>query len=218
MEQQRTEIKAKDALPREFAGARVCQTCSLILDGATGADRCPVDQSSLMVIPQNPFGEDAVGKQYAIVSLLGSGGWGVVFKARQLSLDRFVAIKMLHEHLIAFPERMERFRREAEAVSKLNHPNIMTVYDFGILSGGQPFLVFEYIDGINLDKLLQAEKSLPLDRALPIFEQLCDGLQCAHEKNIVHRDLKPDNIRLVETASGVALVKIMDFGLAHVSQ
>jgi diguanylate cyclase (GGDEF)-like protein len=200
-----------------FTGGKVCATCGLILSGTKGPTHCPDDQSTLTVIEANPFGDSEVGKQYQIISLLGRGGWGLVFKGKQVSLDRYVAVKMLHTHLLSDPETASRFKREAALVSKLNHQNITTVYDFGILPNQQPYLVMEYLPGTNLEEVLKKQGKLSFEETLPILLQICDGLQAAHERKIVHRDMKPSNVRLVETNSGRTSVKIMDFGLARLS-
>src|SRR3984885_14320538 len=136
---------------------------------------------------------------YEIISQIGAGGMGVVYKARDPRLDRIVALKVSTE------EYSERFEREARAVAALNHPNICQIYDVG-----PNFLVLEFLDGTPL--LSQAEPApLPLERALEYAEQICDALEAAHQKGTVHRDLKPANI-LVTKAGG----KLLDFGLAKV--
>jgi hypothetical protein len=143
-----------------------------------------------------------------ILSLLGQGGMGAVYKARQLKLDRFVAIKILPAEWGRDPAFAERFTREARALARLAHPHIVAVHDFGE-AGGHFYLLMEYVDGVNLRQLLQAGRLEP-DLALRVIPQVCDALQYAHEEGIVHRDVKPANI-LVDHRGGV---KIADFGLA----
>ncbi|MBK5293008.1 MAG: protein kinase [Acidobacteriia bacterium] len=142
---------------------------------------------------------------YRILSKLGEGGMGVVYKAEDTKLRRTVALKFLPPHLA---ENRERFLREAQAAAALNHPNICTVFEIDEEHG---FLAMEFIDGPSVKEKI-AERPLPLDDALDIATQACAGLQAAHEKGIVHRDIKPANLML--TAQGQ--VKIMDFGLAQV--
>ena len=146
---------------------------------------------------------------YEILSPIGKGGMGEVYKAKDTRLDRIVAIKVLPEHLAQSPERKERFEREAKAISQLNHPHICTLYDVGNQEGTD-YLVMEYIDGETLAERLK-KGPLPLDKAIEYGIQIADGLNTAHRAGIVHRDLKPANAML--TASGVT---ILDFGLAKV--
>ena len=143
-----------------------------------------------------------------IEQLLGRGGMGVVYQARQVALERHVALKLLSPKLAAQPSFAERFVREAKTLAKLRHPNIVSIYDFGQV-GNIWYLVMEYVDGRNLRELLNAGALAPND-ALSIVQQVCAGLEYAHEQGVVHRDIKPENI-LVNRQGEVALV---DFGLA----
>ncbi|MGI9474555.1 MAG: serine/threonine-protein kinase, partial [Rubripirellula sp.] len=152
-----------------------------------------------------------------IGELLGQGGMGAVYRARQTKLDRHVALKIIRPESAEDPSFTERFNREARTLARLNHPNIVAVYDFGEVTvvgddGGQRILYYflmECVDGANLRQLLQAGE-LNAGRALSIVSQICDALQFAHDEGIVHRDIKPENI-LVDTRGRL---KIADFGLA----
>jgi predicted Ser/Thr protein kinase len=146
--------------------------------------------------------------QLEILDLLGRGGMGVVYKARQRGLDRLVALKILPFGVDRNPGFQERFIREARALARLSHPNIVAVYDFGQVQGRYYFLM-EFVDGANLRAMLQGGH-LTAEQALAIVPQLCDALQFAHEEGIVHRDIKPENILLDRKGR----VKIADFGLA----
>ncbi len=149
--------------------------------------------------------------QLEIIECLGRGGMGAVYKARQPRLDRFVALKILLRRPGAGAQEgafEERFGREARALAKLNHPDIVAVYDYGE-AGGYPFLIMEYVDGLTLRQLLQNGK-LPPDDALAIVPKICEALQYAHQQGIVHRDIKPENILLDRQGR----VKIADFGIA----
>ena len=143
-----------------------------------------------------------------IRELLGQGGMGAVYKARHRRLDRMVALKILPSEISADPAFAERFTREARALASLNHPHIVTLYDFGE-AGGLYYLLMEFVDGLNLRRMMAGGKLEPRE-ALAIVPQVCDALQYAHDEGIVHRDIKPENILLDKKGR----VKIADFGLA----
>jgi predicted Ser/Thr protein kinase len=185
----------------------VCPYCVLQLggSGAGGANATanyvpaelpPIEQLS------------ALFPQLEIVELIGHGGMGAVYKARQPSLDRFVALKILLPGIGRDPTFAERFSREARALAKLSHPHIVAVYDSGE-AGGLFYLVMEYVDGVNLRQAIRAGQVSP-EKALAIVPQICDALQYAHEEGVVHRDIKPENVLLDRKGR----VKVADFGLA----
>jgi len=146
--------------------------------------------------------------QFEILQLLGQGGMGAVYKARQTSLDRLVALKIINPDAADDPDFAERFTREAQALARLSHQNIVTVHDFG-QADGLYYFVMEFIDGANLRQMLEAG-SLEPPQALEIIPHICDALQFAHDEGIVHRDIKPENILIDKKGR----VTIADFGLA----
>jgi predicted Ser/Thr protein kinase len=148
--------------------------------------------------------------QFEILECLGRGGMGVVYKARQKSLDRLVALKLLAPERAEDPQFAARFEKEARALAALNHPHIVAVHDFG-QAGGFYYLLMEFVDGLNLRQLLHSKRLTPKE-ALSIVPPVCDALQCAHDHGIVHRDIKPENLLIDKNG----VVKIADFGIAKI--
>src|ERR1700722_4301621 len=144
---------------------------------------------------------------YEIISPIGAGGMGEVYRAKDTRLDRTVAVKVLPSHLSEDPEARQRFDREARTISSVNHPNICTLYDVGH-QDGTDYLVMEYLEGETLaDRLIRGP--LPIEQVFKYGIEICDGLEKAHRSGVVHRDLKPGNIMLTKAGA-----KLMDFGLA----
>lgn len=152
-----------------------------------------------------------IAERFQIIEKVGGGGMGVVFKATDQVLKRVVAVKVLDSSYK--DQDILRFQQEAKACSAFNHPNLLTVLDFGLTGGSQPYLAMEYVSGNTLTNAIK-NGNLDLHKSLNILKQICDGMSKAHELNIVHRDLKPSNILLTSTADGAMLVKIIDFGIA----
>jgi serine/threonine protein kinase len=179
---------------------------------ASGMTKCPKDGGELMELRQDMIGT-TFAKKYQITSILGEGGMSIVYKAKHKYMERVVAVKVLHKHLVADAVALQRFQQESQAASSLSHPNIVTVYDFGI-EEGQAFFVMDCLEGPTLQDVLEKQERISPKEAVSILVQLCDGLEHAHRKGIVHRDLKPSNVVLMPQENGSQLLKIVDFGIA----
>src|SRR5208283_940423 len=195
----------------------LCPRCLVALNLATQTDvpgeTGPPGNIAAKPPPAPPLPPAEVAKlfpQLEILECLGRGGMGAVYKARQPRLDRFVALKILSPEKQGSQQFAERFEREARALARLHHPNIVTVYDFGEVQGNY-YLLMEFVDGLTLRQLFHTRKLAPAE-ALNIVPKICEALQYAHNEGIVHRDIKPENILLDKKG----LVKIADFGIAKI--
>jgi serine/threonine protein kinase len=157
---------------------------------------------------------DLFAGRYEIVSVLGEGGMGLVYKARHKLMNRFVAVKVIRSELVSNTLLTQRFQKEAMAVSQLKHPNIVMVYDYGVTEEGVPYLVMDYLEGISLSEMINKYHKIPVDTAVEIFFQACYALAHAHEKGIIHRDFKSSNMMICEQDNGRMMVKVVDFGMA----
>jgi len=153
---------------------------------------------------------------YHITRLIGEGGMGAVYEAVQLRLNKRVAIKLMARQLTANQDALARFRREAEITSRLGHPHLVNVIDFGASEAGEPYLVMEYLEGEDLDQRLGRRGSLPIDLAVHITKQTASALAAAHAQGVVHRDLKPANVFLLHVPGELDFVKVLDFGISKV--
>src|SRR5688572_13373204 len=170
--------------------------------------------------PKDPFiGRDLLNGQFRILQKIGTGGMGSVYRAAQPAMNREVAIKILHPKLAGRKDLTSRFRREARAMSQLTHPNTVKVFMYGELEeDGSLYIVMEMLEGRNLNQTVRKEGPLPIERAIPILIQCCGALQEAHDLGIVHRDLKPENIFLSRQGGILDFPKVLDFGLAKVTE
>src|SRR6187401_1674940 len=205
----------------EASSSGTCPHCGAALPAGVAADQCPRCLLAAAMQPTQagdggvaaapPLAPEKLAPhfpQLEILECLGRGGMGVVYKARQKSLNRFVALKLLAPERVADAKFAQRFTHEAQALAALNHPNIVTIYDFG-QAGGFFFLLMEFVDGVNLRQAMKAGRFTP-EQALAIVPPVCEALQYAHEHGIVHRDIKPENLLLDKQGR----VKIADFGIA----
>lgn len=185
--------------------------------GARPAEEMKYTSSSAetpILDPQSGFRYGQVfADKYELLDVIGSGAMGVIYRARHLILDKVVAIKVLHTNQ-ADSNLIMRFQREARAASSLNHPNVITVYDFGVHSASAPYMVMDYLQGRTLAEYIEQRGQLSLREIVDIVEQILAALAHAQKKNILHRDLKPSNIMVLEEENEPRLVKLLDFGLA----
>lgn len=168
-------------------------------------------------LPQLPNIGDLVAGRFRIVSLLGTGGFGTVYRALQENIGRDVALKFLTPGIAKDPVNVERFRREAFHVSQLRHPNTITIYDYGQTEDGLIYMVMEILEGVSLVDAVQDEGAIAWPRAAHIFIQILKSLSEAHRRGLVHRDLKPENIYLCELFGEQDYVKVLDFGVAKMT-
>ncbi len=154
--------------------------------------------------------------RFRVQALLGTGGMGSVYLAHHEVLDRRFALKVLLPDRLGDTESLRRFEREARAASRINHPNITSVVDFGHTDEGIPYLVMEYVEGPSLRSVVETEGPLPIGRCLRILRSIADGLRAAHDAGVLHRDLKPANVILANAGGHDETVKICDFGLAKI--
>jgi predicted Ser/Thr protein kinase/GAF domain-containing protein len=182
-----------------------CPTCRVCYDAGTLV--CPADRTPLRAgaVPRT------VDSKYRVDRLLGAGGMGAVYLAHDMRLDRDVAIKVVRAELLANPDARARFRREAQMVARLQHPGIVSVFDYGTLAGGAAFLVMEYVRGRDLRALVTEGPQSPATVAR-LLAAIAEPVDAAHQLGILHRDLKPENILLPE--AGIVAAKVLDFGVA----
>jgi tRNA A-37 threonylcarbamoyl transferase component Bud32 len=172
--------------------------------------RCPADGAVMQSVPSVPR---LVENKYRIEQLLGRGGMGGVYRARDMRLDRLVAVKVVRAELMGDPEARRRFRREAQIIARLQHPSIVSIFDYGTFPHGGAYLVMELVRGEDLRRVLQKEGRLEPGHAMRILSAVCDAIETAHRAGVLHRDLKPENILL--PGDGVD-AKVLDFGVAKV--
>ncbi|MBS1952992.1 MAG: serine/threonine protein kinase [Cyanobacteria bacterium SZAS-4] len=180
-----------------------------------GQQNCPHDGTRLIVALPDPMIGKTFADRYEILEVVGRGGMSVVYKAQQMFMQNYVAIKVLNQSLSSDPTSFDRFKLEAIAAISIRDKNVIQVLDFGI-SDDKAFLIMENLEGQDLADWLQKNGDMPVDHALQIFIQACSGLAQAHSKGVIHRDLKPGNLFLINEPDGHELVKIVDFGIAKI--
>ena len=193
----------------------------------------PLDAARTNAAPSSDSGDVAVDRRlsdsnqawlgkivdgrYKVMEVIGRGGMGVVYRVEHLRMGKVAAMKVLHRDLAADPDVIQRFEREAAAVSRLHHPHTVQVFDFGTAQGAL-YLIMEYVRGLDLGSIISRDGPMPWQRAAPLLAQICGALAEAHELGIVHRDLKPENVLITRTGNGRDYAKVLDFGLAKLEQ
>lgn len=197
------------------AHPKICPVCSTPYHAA--ATFCQLDGSALVEqqLALDPLVGTRLLEQFDVLEAIGSGGMGTVYRAHQASLQRDVAIKILHRDLAKNADAVRRFQREARVASSLDHPNLVDVYLFGELPDGSLYLVMEYLEGRTLAQALFEDGPFPLARALRVAYATAMGVGAAHRQGIVHRDVKPENVMLVLRDGDPDFVKVLDFGIAR---
>jgi len=209
----------------------VCSNCGNVTEGEILCAKCGAELASPLTPTATAYGDaqspDVVSspsasgsltgitldQKYYLESKLGVGGMGTVYRAGRLLIGDWVAVKVLHQDQMADPRAVERFRREAQIASRLRHPNVVTVYDFGISGEGQSYLVMDLAEGESLGSLIERQGTLAEAEATEIIRQVCAALDEAHRQGVVHRDIKPQNIIVQAIPEGLQ-VKVLDFGAA----
>lgn len=194
---------------------KLCLVCNF--QTSQEQEICPRDGSNMVTVGEDPLLGMVIEGRYRIQSVIGQGSAGTVYKAVQELIGREVAIKVLHEYLVSDEEFIKRFRQEAKASSRLSHPNIITIYDFGVIpQGNRPYIAMDLLVGTPLSDYLSENERVSLDAAIPLLTQVCSALGEAHRHGVVHRDVKPENIVLVERSGQKLYPMVVDFGIARI--
>lgn len=197
--------------PQNFNLLKECPACGTCYDRAT--QFCSLDQTELtLTLPV----ERTIESRYRLDKLIGKGGMGAVYEALDTRMHRRVAVKILIGSMFGNRQALSRFEREAQASARLNHPNIIAVHDYGVISSDGAYLVMELARGENLRSVIERERRISPQRAADWFDQILEGLKAAHGAGIIHRDLKPENILILKGNEGRAHVLVLDFGLAKI--
>jgi len=200
---------------------RLCPKCNAQYSSDQAI--CPIDATTLVdssgktAQVADPMIGRMIADKYRVEKLLGRGGMGAVYEGQHLLLDRRVAIKVLQQNMANDEQAASRFIREAKASARIEHPNAVTIYDFGVLQEGSAYLVMEFIKGRSLRQVLIDRLPVRPDQIIDWMIQVCNVVEVAHTQGIIHRDLKPENVMLKESADGSLMVKVVDFGLAKIT-
>jgi serine/threonine-protein kinase len=195
-----------------------CPSCKETYTGDLNyCGRCGSDiRSQTAGAQDDPWLGTIVDGRYRVIHKIGAGGMSSVYRVEHLAIAKVAAMKVLHREIANEPDALKRFRREAEAISRLGHPNTVQVFDFG-QTGTSTYLIMEYVRGEDLGTILRRDGHITFARAAPIVLQICGSLGEAHDLGIVHRDVKPENVIVSRTKEGSDFVKVLDFGLAKIT-
>ena len=193
---------------------KICLVCRRCYEDAEVV--CAFDDHGALVLSRP--GTRLIADKYRLEQLLGRGGMGAVYAGLHIELERPAAIKLLLPDLVADTQALERFRREARAAARLNHPNVADTYDYGLIPGGEAYIVMELVEGQTLREYTNPARALPFIEAVLIAHQVADGVEAAHRSQIIHRDLKPSNIILARDHHGAVQAKVVDFGIAKLKE
>ncbi|HXD49283.1 MAG TPA: protein kinase [Gemmatimonadaceae bacterium] len=197
--------------------AKICTHCGAEFDPEQRF--CPNDGTPLRPRGSNdPLIGQVIADRYQVLQILGEGGMGRVYLAEHVRMGRKSAVKVMSPNLALSAESISRFNREASNASRINHPNVAQIYDFGETSDGMLYLAMEFVEGETLRQLIERDGPMPAPRAADITKQVASALAAAHHLGIVHRDLKPDNIMIARHHDGTDWVKVVDFGIAKTVQ
>ncbi|QQR58504.1 MAG: protein kinase [Candidatus Melainabacteria bacterium] len=175
---------------------------------------CQNDKVILVKIKKDKLLGQILNERYKVVEEIGRGGMSIVYKGVHELMDRLVAIKVLLPQLVSDQTSIKRFQVEAQAASCLSHPNVITIYDYGVVDDEQPFLVMDFLEGESLSDIIKRDDHVEMKRTIPIFMQAAEALEHAHQKGVIHRDLKSSNIMLINFEGKDDFVKVVDFGIA----
>ncbi|MBN2143077.1 MAG: PEGA domain-containing protein [Candidatus Aureabacteria bacterium] len=192
-----------------------CHSCGKEYE--TGTQFCPIDGTPLIIRSEDVYSGKTLNDRYLILHKIGEGGMGAVYKARQITTGKIVAVKLISRSLMDNPETVRRFQREVKLQSRLEHPNIVTVIDFDQTQDGLYYFVMAFVEGKSLRRMILEKGRFSLASFFLLAEKICDGVAYAHQSGIIHRDLKGDNI-IVIPMERQAVLKILDFGLAKAVQ
>ncbi|MGD9683129.1 MAG: serine/threonine protein kinase [Candidatus Obscuribacterales bacterium] len=209
-----TAPKAAAPAPEQPAPPKIkkCPACNGEFPGHLVV--CPNDRTMLLTPKKDELIGQILNDRYKVVEEVGRGGMSAVYRGVHELMDRTVAIKVLLPQLVSDQISIKRFQQEAQAASHLQHPNVITVYDYGFVASGQPYLVMDFLEGESLSDIIRRDKQVTVKRMIPIFIQACEALEHAHQKGVIHRDLKSSNIMLIDFEGKKDFVKVVDFGIA----
>jgi serine/threonine protein kinase len=194
---------------------KACVKCGKEYQDTT-LQACPDDSTNLVDLSSDLPEGTVLGDRYEVIEVIADGGMGKIYKAKHRLINKYVAVKTILPNMVMSGAILKRFQQEADAISKLSHPNILSVTDFFVSQDGHPYLVTDYLRGDSLQQVLDRDGPMNETRAMNIFRQMCAALKHAHIHGIIHRDLKPSNVMLVKQDDQEDVVKIIDFGIAKI--